>query len=69
LLAIIDDIIRIASIEAGQEKIQENEININVICKLINEQFSLKADDKHVKLSLKTSLADDDAVFLPMQPN
>ena len=30
LLAIIDDIIRIASIEAGQEKIQETEISIKI---------------------------------------
>ncbi len=33
LLAIIDDIFCIASIEAGQQKMQENEININSICK------------------------------------
>ena len=64
LLAIIDDIISIASIEAGQEKIQENEININLLCNLLNEQFSLKANDKNVKLSLKTVLADDEAVII-----
>jgi len=61
LLAIIDDIISIASIEAGQEKIQENEININLICKLINEQFSPKANEKNVTLSLKNILPDDEA--------
>ena len=43
LLAIIDDIMSIAAIEAGQEKIQENEINMNLICKLINEQFLPKS--------------------------
>ena len=64
MLAIIDDIIRIASIEVGQEKIQKNEININLICKLINEQFSIKANDKDVKLSLKTVLTDDDAIII-----
>ena len=42
LLSIITDIVSIATIEAGQEKIQENEININLICKLINEQFFAK---------------------------
>ncbi|MFO7656174.1 MAG: PAS domain S-box protein [Bacteroidales bacterium] len=64
LLAIIDDIISIASIETGQEKIQENEININVIGKLIKEQFSLKANDKNVILSLNTILADDEALII-----
>ena len=61
LLAIIDDIIRIASVEAGQEKIQKNEININSMCKLISEQFSQKANDKNVTLSLKTILPEDEA--------
>jgi PAS domain S-box-containing protein len=64
LLAIIDDIISIASIEAGQETIQENEININLICNLINEQFFQKAKDKNVTLSLKTTLADDEAIII-----
>ncbi|PKO99650.1 MAG: hypothetical protein CVU13_03740 [Bacteroidetes bacterium HGW-Bacteroidetes-8] len=63
LLAIIDDIIRIASIESGQEKIQEDEININLICTLINEQFSPKANEKSITLSLKTPLADDEAII------
>jgi PAS domain S-box-containing protein len=64
LLAIIEDIISIASIEAGQEKIQENEINLNLICKLINEQFSQKANDKDLTLSMKTFLTDDEAIII-----
>ena len=64
LLAIIDDIISIASIEAGQEKIQENEININSTGKLIHEQFFQKANEKNITLSLKTSLADDEATII-----
>ena len=63
LLAIIDDIIRIASIESGQEKIQESEIDVNLVCKLINEQFTPKTIDRNVKLSLNTDLPDDDAVI------
>ena len=63
LLAIIDDIISIAAIEAGQEIIQVDEININLICRLVHEQFSSKANDKSIKLSLKTVLADDEAVI------
>lgn len=64
LLAIIDDIIRIASIEAGQEEIQENEININLISKFLKEQFFQNANDKNVTLSLKTTLADDEAIII-----
>ncbi|MEX0981104.1 MAG: PAS domain S-box protein, partial [Bacteroidales bacterium] len=64
LLAIIDDIISIASIEAGQKEIQENEININLRCKLLKEQFFQKANDKNVTLSLKTMLADDEAFII-----
>lgn len=64
LLAIIDDIVSTASIEAGQEEIQENEININLICKLINEQYFSKAKDKNVILSFKTILPDDEAIII-----
>ncbi len=61
LLAIIDDIMSIASIESGQEKIQKNEININLICDLIKDQFSSKANEKNVTLSLIPGLVDDEA--------
>ncbi len=43
LMSIIADIIQIATIEAGQEKIQENEINVNEVCTLIYDQFSADA--------------------------
>ncbi|NHB68829.1 PAS domain S-box protein [Perlabentimonas gracilis] len=64
LLAIIDDIICIASIEAGLEKIHETEININSLCKLINDQFSQKAFDKTVTLSIKAALENNDAIIV-----
>jgi PAS domain S-box-containing protein len=64
LLAIIDDIIRIASIEAGQEKVQENDININTLCSLIYEQFSPKAKEKSIALTLKTDLSDNEAIII-----
>ena len=64
LLAIIDDIISIASIEAGQEEIQENETNINLIGNLIKEQFSSKAYEKNVTLILKSTLPDDKATII-----
>ncbi len=60
LLSIINDIVSIASIEAEQEKVQENEININSICKLINDQFFTRDTNPNVKFRLQTSLADDE---------
>ena len=64
LLSIITDIVNIASIEAGQEKIQENEININLICKLLKEQFFPKTPKKNVTLRLKTILDNNDAIII-----
>ncbi len=64
LLSIISDIVSIASIEAGQEKIQENEININLVCKLLNEQFIHKASEKAVTLRLQNIFADDKAIII-----
>jgi len=64
LLSIINDIISIASIEAGQEKVQENEININLICKLINEQFFTKDTNPNVRFRLQTSLAHEEAFIV-----
>ncbi len=64
LLSIITDIISIASIEAGQEKVQETEININLICKLINEQFFTNDTNPDVSFRLQTPLADEQALVV-----
>ncbi len=64
LLAIIDDIISIASIESGQEKIRESEININSVCKLIYDQFAPTAKEKNIDLTLKTDLDDNEAIII-----
>jgi PAS domain S-box-containing protein len=61
LLSIITDIVNIATIEAGQEKIHEKEINLNKICQFLNEQFSSKAFRKGISLQYKTSFNDDHA--------
>ncbi|MCZ4694672.1 ATP-binding protein [Ancylomarina euxinus] len=64
LLSIITDIVSIASIEAGQEEVQGNEININLICKLINEQFFPRDTNPNVTFRLQTPLSDDDAIII-----
>ncbi len=68
LLSIITDIISISTIEAGQEKIQEKDCNINALCKQIYEQFSTKAKDQNITLRYKTALADDEAYIKTDEP-
>jgi len=58
LLAIITDLIDIATIEAGQEKLNESVVNANSMLKLLFEQFSLKAKKDNLKLAYSTSLLD-----------
>ncbi len=64
LLSIINDIVSIASIEAEQEKIQENETNINLTCQMVKEQFFTDDTNPNVSLSLQTSLSDDEAFIV-----
>ncbi len=64
LLSIITDLIDIATIEAGQAKIQEKEININEICLRIHNQFLLMARDQNVTFEYKTSLSEKEAVII-----
>ncbi|MFA5848827.1 MAG: PAS domain S-box protein [Bacteroidales bacterium] len=58
LLSIITDIVNIATIEAGQEKIVERVVNVNSICRLVYEQFQLKAEKQNIDLKYLTSIAD-----------
>lgn len=57
LLSIISDIVDIATIEAGQDKIVENEISLNTTLQLIYRQFLIQAKKQNLKLSLNLSLS------------
>jgi PAS domain S-box-containing protein len=57
LLSIIDDIINIATIEAGQEKIRESPTDVSVVMKNIYEQFKQKAESKHLDFNFHSSLS------------
>ncbi len=50
LLSIINDIISIATIEAGQEKLYLSETDINDICRLLYDQYLPKAEFQKIKL-------------------
>lgn len=60
LLSIITDIISIATIEAGQEKIFEMEIRLNATFKFMYAHFTETAAKKNITLSFNTSFTDDD---------
>jgi len=64
LLSIITDIVNLSTIEAGQERILANALNINSICSLIFELFILKAEHKNISLSYQTPLSDNEAIII-----
>jgi len=64
LLSIITDIISIATIEAGQEKIQDEEVNLNSLLRLLYDQFLLKARKQKIELEYKTTLSDEDSLIM-----
>lgn len=61
LLAIITDILNVASLEAGSEVIINNTINLNSVFRLLYDQFSQKCTVKHLILNYKTGLPDNKA--------
>lgn len=64
LLSIIDDIVRIATIEAGQEKIHEHEVHLNNLLTFLHEQFSAKKADKGLSFEVMPGLDDDRSLIV-----
>lgn len=60
LLSIITDIISIATIESGQEKISEKEFNLNAMFKLVYEQFNEKVLAKNIHFKLQLALPNEE---------
>lgn len=54
LLSIINDIISIATIEAGQEKIRQVKTNVNDMLALLYEQFKYQSSGKNIMLNFRT---------------
>lgn len=61
LLSIISDIVSIATIEAGQEKIIEKEINLNSTLQSLHHQLMLKAQNQNIQFSLVSLLPEQNA--------
>ncbi len=64
LVSIVNDIMIIAAIEAGQEKPQENETNINLLLQVLNNQNIDKAKSKSLSFTVTSELAGDEALVL-----
>jgi len=64
LLSIITEIIEVATIEAGQVKINIGEVNLNTLLKLLYDQFLLKVHKQNVTLSYETFFSDEEALVL-----
>lgn len=61
LLSIITDIVNIATIEAGQEKVHESQVDLNSMLRLLYNQYLLKAQKQNIFLSYKLGLDDSKA--------
>ncbi|MDP4225102.1 MAG: PAS domain S-box protein [Bacteroidota bacterium] len=64
LLSIISDIISTATIEAGQTKIYEQEVNLNKVLKFTYGQFSARAEKQNISLNYHLSMPDSEANLL-----
>ena len=64
LLSIIDDIVRIATIEAGQEKLHEEHVQVNTLCRLVYDQFAEKANTAGFDFQMRLGLPDAEAGIL-----
>jgi signal transduction histidine kinase len=50
LLSMIDDILNVASIEAGEVAIRKKKVDINMVLDLISTQFRFKAENNNVEI-------------------
>jgi PAS domain S-box-containing protein len=64
LLSIIDDIINISTLEAGQEVFRPQEVHLNSLLRNLREQFQLKASKKGLGLEMSTTLPDQQSIIL-----
>ncbi len=64
LISIMNDIIVIATIEAGQEETHEKETNINKFLQLIKSQNTLSAETKNLSFTVSSALTDNEAIVL-----
>lgn len=64
LAGIINDIVSIATIEAGQEKLRESETNVVEVLETVVQQFEKQAGAKNIRLSFNCSLDHEAAMVV-----
>ncbi len=64
LLSIVNDIISMATIEAGHEILNEKASDINNILKLIKTQHAVRAETKNLSFTVSSALTDHEATIL-----
>ncbi len=64
LLSIITDIVSIATLEAGQERVRENQFNLNEMMHVVYQQLVSKASEKNLRLSFSESLSINQAQII-----
>ena len=62
LLSIINDIISIATIESGQEKVREAFTNVNEMLNMLYDQFRLQGVGKELLLNYRTFIRNEDSI-------
>jgi PAS domain S-box-containing protein len=68
LLDIITDIVNIARLETGQEKVIVTDVHINALLKTLYTQFEANARSKNISLTYTYQLSDDKSVVQADQP-
>lgn len=61
LLSIINDIVDIANVEAGQVKMNFSDINLNSVLRGLNEQFIHSCNESKIPINLITGLPDEES--------
>ncbi|MGE4567999.1 MAG: response regulator [Bacteroidales bacterium] len=64
LLSIITDIIKIATIEAGQERVSEQSVHLNDQLRQLYHQFRLTAEKRNLDFRIASYLPDSEAVVM-----
>ena len=64
LLSIIDDIINIATIEAGQEKLRETPTSVTQVLQTVYEQFRNKAEAKQLSFNYRVKLTQQQSMVV-----
>lgn len=64
LLSIITDIIKIATIEAGQERVSEQSVDINDQLRQLYHQFRLTAEKRNLDFRIASYMPDSEAVVM-----